>query len=94
MYQSGYTPLLLAADNGHLPVVEYLVERGANIEAKDKVSDVLSFIYSPSCVSYQYEYTPLLLAAMIGHLPVVEYLLEKGADMEAKNNVSDVISLI
>ena len=35
MYQDGWTPLLLAAYNGHLPVVEYLLEKGADMEAKD-----------------------------------------------------------
>ena len=45
MYQWGYTPLMRAAWKGHLPVVEYLVERGADMEAKDKlVSDVISLI--------------------------------------------------
>ena len=30
-----------AAFNGHLPVVEYLVESAADMEAKHKVSDVI-----------------------------------------------------
>ena len=42
MYQAGGTPLTYAAENGHLPVVEYLVEKGADMEAKDNVSDVIS----------------------------------------------------
>ena len=42
MDQYGTTPLIYAAYNGHLPVVEYLVEKGADLEAKDKVSDVIS----------------------------------------------------
>ena len=41
MYQLGTTPLMKAAMNGQLPVVEYLVERGADIEAKDNVSGVI-----------------------------------------------------
>ena len=32
---SGYTPLLLAAKNGHLPIVEYLVSKGVNLAAKN-----------------------------------------------------------
>ena len=43
-FQFGFTPLILAAKNGHLPVVEYLVERGADIEAKNNVSDVISLM--------------------------------------------------
>ena len=40
LHQDGDTPLLVAAKHGHLSVVEYLLERGADIEAKDNVSDV------------------------------------------------------
>ena len=41
MYQVGATPLMRAAMGGHLPAVEYLVEKGADIEAKNKVSDAI-----------------------------------------------------
>ena len=44
MYQYGTTPLMYATANGHLPVVEYLVEKGADVEAKDDVSDVIVWI--------------------------------------------------
>ena len=44
MYQNGNTPLMWAAWKGHLPAVEYLVERGADMEAKDDVSDVISLM--------------------------------------------------
>ena len=35
---------MYAAENGHFPMVEYLLEKGADMEAKNKVSDVLSLI--------------------------------------------------
>ena len=41
MYQNEYTSLIWAAERGHLPVVEYLVERGADMEATYDVSDVI-----------------------------------------------------
>ena len=41
MYQVGNTALLIAAQNGCLAVVEYLLERGADMEAKDKVNAVM-----------------------------------------------------
>ena len=37
MGQLGYTPLLSAAFNGRLSVVQYLVEHGADIEEKNAV---------------------------------------------------------
>ena len=42
MYQDGWTPLIYAAESGHLPVVEYLLERGADMQAKEHVRDVIS----------------------------------------------------
>ena len=103
MYQNGWTPLIVAARNGDLPVVEYLVENGADMEAKNNVNDVISSVWDHSYVTHEYMYlwmkqggwTPLILAASNGHLAVVEYLVENGADMEAKNDVvSDVILLM
>ena len=44
MLQHGNTPLMYAAGNGHLPVVEYLVEKGADMEAKNIVSDAISMM--------------------------------------------------
>ena len=45
MYQNGYTPLMHAATNGRLAVVEYLLEKGADMEAKDnEASDVISLM--------------------------------------------------
>ena len=95
MYQRGTTPLIWATNNGHLPVVEYLMERGADIEASDAVSHVtmkpLTRHASPYPRMNQNGVTPLLSAAIGGRLSVVEYLLERGANIEAKNNVSGVI---
>jgi len=38
------TPLHLAANNGHLSVVEYLVQQKADINAKSKDVEYLCFI--------------------------------------------------
>ena len=43
-HQIGKPPSTCAAVEGHFPVVEYLVEKGADMEAKDKVSDVISWM--------------------------------------------------
>ena len=39
--QSGDTAVMRAAESGHLPVVEYLVDRGADIEAKNSVRAIV-----------------------------------------------------
>jgi ankyrin repeat protein len=40
LLQVGYTPLHRASSNGHLEVVQYLIEEcGADVNAKDKVSE-------------------------------------------------------
>ena len=46
--------MILAVNRGHLSVVEYLVERGADKEAKDKVSDVISLIWNCTYVTHDY----------------------------------------
>jgi hypothetical protein len=43
--QYGSTALMLAASNGHVNVVRYLVEVEANLEAADRVSDHLVWEY-------------------------------------------------
>ena len=42
MCQDGWTPLLYAARYDHLPVVEYLVEKGADPTAQDDVNEQLN----------------------------------------------------
>ena len=59
--------LIEAAERGD--TVKALLEKGADVSAKDKV----------------YVATPLMHAAMGGHTGIVQALLEKGADINAKN---------
>ena len=66
----GRSPLLVAAHNGHLPVVTCLVEHGAD---KDKATN-------------QGHATPPFAAAGSGHLGIVKYLIECGADKDKAVN--------
>jgi ankyrin repeat protein len=68
--------LINASSNGYLDIVQYLISKGANIEAKD------NWIFS---LNHIYGYTSLISASREGHLDIVEYLISKGANIEAKN---------
>jgi ankyrin repeat protein len=64
----GNTGLHLAARNGHETVIQLLLEKGADVDSKDR----------------KYGRTPLSWAATKGNKAVVQLLLEKGADIEDK----------
>ena len=46
---------MIAAIKGRLPVIEYLVEKGADLEAKDRVSDVISWMRNHTYVIFTCE---------------------------------------
>ncbi|KAH7114765.1 hypothetical protein B0J13DRAFT_488099, partial [Dactylonectria estremocensis] len=68
MEATNFTDLMLASYYGHRVVVKLLLEKGAEIEAKDS----------------EHGRTPLSWAAENGHEAIVKLLLEKGADVESK----------
>jgi ankyrin repeat protein len=63
----GYTPLHAAAGNGCLDAVRYLVEHGANVDAKG-IDD---------------ERTPLEFAESCSHVEVIQYLKDPGLNSGA-----------
>jgi hypothetical protein len=71
---AGGTALLSAAWQGHLTVVEMLLDRGASINAKDS---------SP----FRCGWTVLMVAARCGHRKMVEMLLARGADVRARDSL-------
>ena len=93
-------PLHFACEQGNIPIVHYIIEKG-NMGAKDQYHRTpLHFAAEGGClqiVQYLIEKganieakdsnlrTPLHDACKNGHLPVIEYLIEKGANIEAKN---------
>ncbi|MHB9147715.1 MAG: ankyrin repeat domain-containing protein [Candidatus Amoebophilus sp.] len=68
-----FTPLHFAARSGSLEVVKWLVENGANLEAKS------STYYNTS--------TPLSLAIVNGHLEVANFLIKKRAKITREMKV-------
>ena len=66
------TPLFIAAINGHIDVVERLINNSTdiNLEAREEKDGM----------------TPLLGSCYFGNVEVVELLMKKGADLMAKTN--------
>ena len=65
----GFNALNAAARNGHLEVVQYLVEHGAVIDQSDN----------------HLHKTALLAASFQRHFDIVKYLVEKGANVNAQS---------
>ena len=65
--ENDFTALFCASFEGHLEVVQYLVEQRAIIDMTTNGGS---------------KYTPLTAAACSGHTDVVRYLLEQGADRD------------
>jgi len=69
------TPLLVAALRGHREVVDVLIGRGANIEARDGLKRLRR----------AFGRTAIMYAAINQHLSVVKLLADSGADINARN---------
>ncbi|KAH0627041.1 hypothetical protein JD844_002408 [Phrynosoma platyrhinos] len=91
------TALTLACAGGHEELVQTLLERGANIEHRDKKGMCLLVMYQYSFhnfLSCLFMYcwktgsklgiSPLMLAAMNGHTAAVKLLLDMGSDINAQ----------
>ncbi|MEW6530540.1 MAG: ankyrin repeat domain-containing protein [Thermodesulfobacteriota bacterium] len=62
-------PLIMASRNGQIRVVRLLIDRGADVNAREKETET----------------TALIAAAQQGHAEVVAVLLDRGADVHAKD---------
>ncbi len=101
---------MLAAKYGHKDVVELLINRGANIMARDNngwTALILSAKYGHKDVvelliniganieaRNNYGETSLMLAACNGYKEVIELMVGRGADIEARNNSGDTALIL
>jgi len=98
-----FTPLNLASYEGKLDIVKYLLEKGADINTKDREGstplqnaaargwlDIAKLLVEKgSNVNYRddNDVTSLHFACMSGNLDLVKYLVEKGADINAVSKI-------
>eukprot|EP00122_Pirum_gemmata_P008952 Pgem_evm1s8269 len=68
-------PLVGASANGHLPVVQYLIEEGLDVNYS------FSRNYASSYGDQSNGHTPLTIACFNGHFEVVKTLVSAGADV-------------
>ena len=92
---------MLASQNGHQEVVTLLLEKGADIHAKDNVSlsIFVYIVFMNICLYMQHimscllsaltqaGWTALFYAANEEHTAAVKLLVEKGVDIAAVDNV-------
>ena len=99
------TPLYMAARAGHLLIVQFLVQHGAqlNCSTEDGDSPLAASIRSKNFALVQYLLqegavvdplqrtgdTPLHIAALSGDSAIVSYLLYRGEDFNRQNNFGD-----
>jgi ankyrin repeat protein len=73
--------LYIATERVQYKIVEYLVQQGADINARpEQPTKAFSLFRKPRNVK-----TCLYIAAEIGHYDLVKYLIEKGAEINAKS---------
>jgi len=86
-----------ASGHGYISVVQYLVEKGADIHAKDDCSlrfaslngylQIVKYLVEEGGADiHAGDNFSLIYASGHGHLPVVKYLIEKGANIHARND--------
>jgi ankyrin repeat protein len=96
------TVLMAAASKGNLEMVKLLIEKGADVEDKDKDGATVlvhaTLMGNPEIVRFLIDkgadvnaqtsqgLTALMMAADQGNLEIVKFLIEKGADVNAKKN--------
>jgi ankyrin repeat protein len=92
-----YSPLVTSAQNGHLAIIQYLVNHGANINqchddgktallisCRDGYLPVVQYLVKNGAHVNQSDndgVTPLFLSSVNGHFQVVQYLVEHGANI-------------
>lgn len=99
------TPLIEAAQEGHLELVKYMIKAEANVNAQTQTGDTaltyacenghtdVAEVLLDAGAELEHESeggrTPLMKAARAGHLCTVQFLISKGANVNRSTSTSD-----
>ena len=81
----------MASNNGHVRVVNVLVDAGAKVDVRDGFVCFCVCVCVANvclCLCCVQKRTPLMLATKAKHLEVMDVLMKAGADVNAKDKVS------
>ncbi|KAI9340248.1 26S proteasome non-ATPase regulatory subunit 10 [Obelidium mucronatum] len=79
------TALHWAASGKHINVVEYLISKGADVNAQDDVSCLSNQTQNKTNIETKAKWTPLMIAASVGAGPIADFLIINGADVNLQN---------
>ena len=86
----GDRPIHLAATYGWLPVLETLVEAGADVDSRTvRVPDPMWQLSAPASAQNAQGFTPLMIAAREGRTEALRWLLARGAEVNAQDSIGD-----
>jgi len=89
------TALVKASEKGYLPIVKYLITKGADVHMNDDEAfiiasssghlSIVQYLVENGAAIHADNDRAIILASENGHLPIVQYLVDKGANIHAKN---------
>eukprot|EP00040_Diaphanoeca_grandis_P037084 m.239844 g.239844 ORF g.239844 m.239844 type:complete len:735 (+) comp33752_c0_seq4:431-2635(+) len=97
--EGGYTPLLLAAQRGHIDVVRLLASYGANVKARttrhdnDAIALAVDFPEVQQYLTLVWDWRPLQIAADNRMVDRVHALIQAGASLECSSNTPSMLTL-
>ena len=89
--QNGASSLMVASENGHVEVVDKLLQHGARIDLQENVCVIDPLHTRTTCTSpnksIQYGWHAVMYASQNGHIIVLERLLQHGARLDLPTQV-------
>ena len=95
-FQDKNEALTFASQEGHIDIVKYLVENGADIHARNDWAlimasenghlDIVKYLVNEGADIHVRKDWALRIASEKGHLDIVKYLVNEGADIHARDD--------